>query len=898
MKIKKLAILFLLLISLPLVAFSQSTGSQTATYTPFTKTLRLNSKGEEVRTLQVFLKNFPDFYPTGKITGRFDKKTQKALQKFQKEYSLKETGNTDKKTRSALNNIARRSIPATIASQGAGAEGISAGLPPLPEPAETITQKQPPKTLPNKKPYFTYGWRASEDLAGEVSLPTPVPKPVFVYDGEKTVVPQTNASVRLAELYNVFLVDDEEKWDENSSGMLLEMIARLPKSPFEAYRQTDKSPWKISLTNTEIANDVEINGKNVKIYKPAFARSNPTLQPKSAGNSDRVFYSNRLFRVVLRAFYYDRDHMAEVIRARYGLALGLADPADEFQSFTIEETQFLASVFEDLPSGFRGIPGLEKIVRRKNGLKNPDYPNAAALAHIERGYMEFMDIAFTAGNRGAYIESLIAHEMTHFLWHKVLSQQTQQEFMALSGWTKTPGPKAILSSEIAAPDHPKSTFTKSSADIWYRTTNTNFVSDYSAAHNPDEDFAETIAYYIYQPGHVRTIAPDKYKFVKEVVDGYEYVVLVDKKYTFQVFNLEPDLTFPGKVIGIDVEVYKKEDGNNRVVATLHLSPKFGYGAEMALARLVSKVQTYVDEYFYPVDNNKFLLRADFELSKYAAEGYWVPEQIEVRDRVDNRRYEGQTQFGWLMYMDNPDEDLEAPIADINKIKGELKKIDGEDTVRVTIPISDKNNIGLGGHSSLQHYESGQQEGRYVQYDQGVKEVELLFPVLPYRAQGAWIFREFVIFDKAGNERRYDLKEKGLTFTINTANPDYVKPTLDISKIKISAVPRKPEAPDGETDVTIWYGALDDNSGLGIVFYTLLKPNGDQLYGYDYHDNFYTSYFEGDPKAPKVYETKLTLPPGSVPGTWILRDIILKDKAGNTITTNFVEIGITKPFKVF
>ena len=106
------------------------------------------------------------------------------------------------------------------------------------------------------------------------------------------------------------------------------------------------------------------------------------------------------------------------------------------------------------------------------------------------------------------------------------------------------------------------------------------MSAYAASYNPDEDFAETLAYYIYQPDLVRTLAPDKYNFIKKVVDGYEYVVLVDKQFTFQVFNLEPDLTFPGKIIGVDTEVYKLENGDNRVVATLHLAEEISFHFEM------------------------------------------------------------------------------------------------------------------------------------------------------------------------------------------------------------------------------------------------------------------------------------------------------------------------------
>ena len=232
------------------------------------------------------------------------------------------------------------------------------------------------------------------------------------------------------------------------------------------------------------------------------------------------------------------------------------------------------------------------------------------------------------------------------------------------------------------------------------------MSDYATAHNSDEDFAETISHYVYQPDWVRTVAPNKYTFVKEVVDGYEYVVLVDEQFTFQVFNIEPDYTFPGKIVGVDIEVLKLASGDNQISATLHLSANYGDGAERAYSRIFSPSDTYIDVYFYPVNSDKHLLRAIFTINQYMASGYWTAGQITVHGKVDNRRYEGQDQFGWLLFIDNPNEDIEAPLADIDGISGDLALVDGEQTVTVYIPVTDENEAsGLGGYATLQQYDS-------------------------------------------------------------------------------------------------------------------------------------------------------------------------------------------------
>src|SRR3989344_6514270 len=46
----------------------------------FTKTLYKGTSGDDVRELQEFLKQFPDIYPEGLVTGYFGPLTEKAVQ--------------------------------------------------------------------------------------------------------------------------------------------------------------------------------------------------------------------------------------------------------------------------------------------------------------------------------------------------------------------------------------------------------------------------------------------------------------------------------------------------------------------------------------------------------------------------------------------------------------------------------------------------------------------------------------------------------------------------------------------------------------------------------------------------------------------------------------------------
>ena len=849
----------------------------------FSKTLRRGSSGSEVTTLQTFLKTMPDVYPEGLTTGYFGALTEKAVQRFQAKHGIISSGTpgtsgyglVGPRTRNVLNN------------------NFLGGPPQPPKPIDTERSSASPQltlTAVPEKPYFTYSWRADDTLTGEVSLPTPVARPIVVLNGQKTVIPQTSPALRLAEVHKIALVDSEEKWDEETAGKLLVIMQRLKDI---LYKFGYKKSWTVILTNQPLSGDVEIVTEagddqvgTARFYKAVFQFSNP----------DENFYSNRLYRAVLKGFFNDRILLERILKERYGVAAGFADPRDEFQDFTLDELQYLGTVFEDLPTGFHHIPGLEKVVRRKNGLTNPLHPMAPAIAWVSSGYIEFMDFAFQSGSED-YIRRLIAHEMTHFVWHKIMSAETKSQFMKFSGWSKNRPAGGVSASSGKASDHPKASSIADKIEFWYRTTTTNFVSDYAALLNPDEDFAETVSYYVYQPDKVRTLTPEKYNFVKNVVDGYEYVILVDEKYTFQVFNLEPDTTFPGKIIGTDIEVYKIAGGANRAILTLHLSQKYGDGAKEAYARIFSSADTFFDVYFFPVAGDQFKLRTELIIPKTAASGYWLPDLITVQDRVDNRRQEGQAQFGWLFYINNPNEDLKPPVPDIDHITYTREEKNGDTVIRIFVPVTDEYEEGLSGYATLQQYDSNQYLENYAEYDYQKKSLIYEFTIRKYRASGQWTFRELYTTDLAKNNGRYDLKEKALTFSVTTSNPDSKKPELDLSAIRIKAVPRRPKAPNGETDVTIWYAARDDNSGLGWVNYQILKPTGDTLFDYHYHENFHTDYFIGDPTKMQTYEIKLTLPPGSPPGTWILQQLVLKDKAGNTLTNNFIEIGISRPFDV-
>ena len=89
----------------------------------FTKTLKRGMTGDDVKKLQEFLKQFPDIYPEGLVTGYYGAKTEAAVRKLQEKEGVEAVGAVGPKTLTKLNELA---------ATGAGQSGV---IPPSAESA-------------------------------------------------------------------------------------------------------------------------------------------------------------------------------------------------------------------------------------------------------------------------------------------------------------------------------------------------------------------------------------------------------------------------------------------------------------------------------------------------------------------------------------------------------------------------------------------------------------------------------------------------------------------------------------------------------------------------------------------------------------------------------------------
>ena len=109
--------------------------------------------------------------------------------------------------------------------------------------------------------------------------------------------------------------------------------------------------------------------------------------------------------------------------------------------------------------------------------------------------VEYADFIFHIKNRNEF-QRIIFHEKAHFLWEYTLNWDLRAEWAKIGGWQKDP----------------KNRFG------WSNTRSPNeFVTAYARSKNPNEDWSESVAYYLFQPDSLRSCSPAKYEFIDKVM---------------------------------------------------------------------------------------------------------------------------------------------------------------------------------------------------------------------------------------------------------------------------------------------------------------------------------------------------------------------------------------------
>lgn len=755
---------------------------------------------------------------------------------------------------------------------------------------------------------FTYHWEIDETPEGSESATIVEPVEVTLLD-EPIQVVSHSASLALIRKYSVYLGPE---WSPRHAYRLLQTFESIPQetnNPYEESPRVESSVWQ--LGSHHIQDDLSMEYRDgqqiVTIAEEAFVHATPLLA-EIEGVRGRYF-SKRLHHAVVRFVTdngADRYGLERILQERYTVSINVPDyseltrhttgeHAGRFSEFKNEELMALASMLEEFPQGMIKTPGLKYFVRRLDGTPHPLYPTAPAVAWPSAGYIEFMESAFK-GQGADYIHRLILHEKAHFLWAHLFDEQLKQDWIELGGWFENPNDQ----------------------DGWSTTKQVEFVSAYAHGKNPNEDMAESISYYIVNPDKLRSRSPAKYEFIQNrVMHGTRYISKIREDLTFKVYNLYPDYIYPGRIIRVDIQVEGEPEEDKLITVEIEIHGESDLDvAQSSYIRVFSEKGTFFDlAWMSPVDANGMhvasghILRGQTTLSKYAADGYWRPDQIRIWDAQGNERLTSQNDWGWKLYLNNPLADCEPPVYIKDSMRLSLSDATTENgrpyqIVTARWQLTEKNGI-KGVYAQLndlnrETYSRRESWGEYNP-ETGEASIGLIFP--DYFQSGTYSLNYILMEDVALNARgvyftdpghalrdeQETIDESPATIDIVTSNPDSTPPVLDLNRITINAEPTQPKTPNGETRVDIIFRIKDNISGYASTDMLLRDPQGGTHFFRHYDVDFWDIYFSRDPKVYETYHKTIILPVGSAPGTWGLAEMNVHDKAQNTLRADFTEI---------
>lgn len=797
---------------------------------------------------------------------------------------------------------------------------------------------------------FIYEWQDDSSYVGHATQ-TYINEPFSLVVLDDTIDISINfPSIKLREEYGIVLSNEEKEWSDEDAFRLYSNLERFEDiiSPKEGEGQvTDFSTGEYLnsvwiLTDDVIENDISVNTIDnvitVKLSSASLTYAEP-LTVKLDGIRGK-FYSKRLYQAVLRYFSdfgNNKEVLDKIAQNRFGFRWMVSDsetstlmdePADHFQEFFPEEKLEILSMLEELPEGMHRLECNNYLVRRVNGQDNPVYPQAPAIAWTS-GVMEWMEKAFKNSSY-SYMRRLILHEKAHYLWQCYVDQQTKDEWAELGGWYEDP----------------------LSSTGWSTWKTAEFVSAYGHEKNPNEDFAESISWYVENVDGLKSRSMQKYEFIRDrVMSGTRYISKIRDDLTFTVYNLFPDYFYPGKVIGTKVEVLGEPEEDKKIKFTIKVKSDSVEldGASLALIRFHSSIGTLFDMYLNPVNGSiDSVLTGEYTMNKHAKSGYWRPIQIVVWDNVGNQRLENNNTVGAKVFVNNPLEDIDPPkyisysldtITDLfhqtgqdlykdnsggnegpveyralrvttnwfdkSPLKRSLARIQFRNTsvysldTQVSSPCGPTHNCTdslLNGYNSIKTFKMYAAIPEY--YPSDYYSITFLNTTdIAKNVSSTWLSVDTASFND--NPTKGIFKDLRDSIYIETSYPDTLAPIakIGVGEILIDAEPVNPVSPDGETKIEIKVIAKDTSNYFGKeasltkIEYILRDPKGiDHRFQYfpDGGNGFGTLTPDSAAYEWNSYKMNARLPKGSTPGLWGMTELLLWDKAGNQRRYSFVE----------
>ena len=114
--------------------------------------------------------------------------------------------------------------------------------------------------------------------------------------------------------------------------------------------------------------------------------------------------------------------------------------------------------------------------------------------------------------------------------------------------------------------------------------------------------AESISFYIVNPDRLRSRSPAKYEFIQNrIMHGTRYFSRIRPDLTFEVYNLYPDVVYPGRIIRVDIEVSGEPEEDKRITIEIEIHRENDFDAAQASnLRIFGNKGTFFDVWLHPI----------------------------------------------------------------------------------------------------------------------------------------------------------------------------------------------------------------------------------------------------------------------------------------------------------
>ncbi len=330
--------------------------------------------------------------------------------------------------------------------------------------------------------------------------------------------PDKVTTSQLKEKYGISL---RAGWMAKEADSLLETFDSIYQQSEDPDHNLAPSVWQI--TNKELQDDVQIESvndvKHVTLSRDVFFSEVSEVEK----SQEEPLLNKRLFRIIAQFVTEnwtdipevrrilkdgtDRFMIELVLKEMYGLSIiRTGTPEAErigqvlrrygrearVSESSNEQLMMLMSVYEKFPKG------LHNLGRRLKYLLINQQTKYAGSAWIGEFCVEYAGFIFHLKNRQEF-HRIILHEKAHFLWEYTLNWDLRAEWAKIGGWRKDSNNRFGWSNNRSRKE---------------------FVTTYAGSKNPNEDWSESVAYYLLRPDKLRSCSLAKYEFIDKVINLY------------------------------------------------------------------------------------------------------------------------------------------------------------------------------------------------------------------------------------------------------------------------------------------------------------------------------------------------------------------------------------------